>query len=200
MKRTILGVIGGLLVTGVLVWGQDGIAQISSKNSDVEVAMMAEDQGPWGRGMRMEHGMHMDRSGPDGEIPSELAEKMGLTDTQKNRMKALHTAFAKDMARLEADAEIARIDLRELMDQTSPGAAAVKSQANKVNEARGKIFERAMILQAEMKGVLTAEQQQMMQEERHEMRSTFRDREMRGQRGMRGPGFMRRGGDTDTNR
>ena len=103
MKRMILTIIGGLLVTGVLVWGQDGIAQMIPADSGKMMAMLDEDQGPLGRGMRMRHG---GPGGPIGQIPSELAEKMALTDAQKDRMKSLNTAFAKDMARLEADAKI----------------------------------------------------------------------------------------------
>jgi Spy/CpxP family protein refolding chaperone len=188
MKRMILTIVRGLLVTGLLVWGQDGIAQIIPEDSGKMMAMMDEDQGPLGRGMRMRHG---GPGGPIGQIPSELAEKMALTNAQKDQMKSLNTAFAKDMARLEADAKIAQIELREVMDQTSPSIAAVKSQAAKVNEATGKIFERSVVFRAEMKSVLTAEQRKTMQEEGRQMRGERHGRE---RRRMRGPGSMQRSG------
>jgi|GEM_PF-6403950 Spy/CpxP family protein refolding chaperone len=193
MKRMILTIIGGLLVTGVLVWGQDGIAQNASKGPGSAMAMMDEDQGPFRRGMRMGRG---GPGGPGGDIPPELAEKIELTDAQKNRMKSLNTAFAKDMAKLEADVKITQIELQEVMDQAAPSTSAVKSQAAKVNEARGEIFERSVVFRAEMKGILTAEQQATMKAEGRKMRSEHRGRGMRGRRGMRGqgPGFMQRGG------
>ena len=185
MKRMILTIVRGFLVTGVLVWGQAGIAQIIPADSGMMMAMMDEDQGPLGRGMRMRDG---GPGGPIGQIPSELAEKMALTNAQKDQMKSLNTAFAKDMAKLEADVKIAHIELREVMDQTSPSIAAVKSQAAKVNEATGKIFERSVVFRAEMKSVLTAEQQKTMQEEGRQMRGERPGRGMRERLRMRGPG------------
>ena len=176
MKRTILTTVCGLLVTGVLVGGQDGIAQIIPADSGKMMVMMTEDQGPLGRGMRMRHG---GPGGPIGQIPSELTEKMALTDAQKDQMKSLNTAFAKDMAKLEADVKIAHIELREVMGQTSPSISAVKSQAAIVNEATGKIFERSVVFRAEMKSVLTAEQQKTMQEEGRQMRGERPGRGMR---------------------
>ncbi len=185
MKRMILTIVRGLLVTGVLVWGQDGIAQMIPADSGKMMVMMNEDQGPLGRGMRMRHG---GSGGPIGQISSELTEKMALTDAQKDQMKSLNTAFAKDMAKLVADVKIAHIELREVMGQTSPSISAVKSQAAIVNEATGKIFERSVVFRAEMKSVLTAEQQKTMQEEGRQMRGERPGRGMREMRRMRGPG------------
>ena len=89
MKSMILTIVRGFLVTGVLVWGQAGIAQIIPADSGKMMAMMDEGQGPLGRGMRMRDG---GPGGPIGQIPSGLVEKMALTNAQKDQMKSLNTA------------------------------------------------------------------------------------------------------------
>ncbi|MBM3262338.1 MAG: Spy/CpxP family protein refolding chaperone [candidate division Zixibacteria bacterium] len=114
-----------------------------------------------------------------------LAEKLALTDDQKQKMETLRTALAKEMARLRADVEVATIELREIMDQSAPKAADAQIRAARVSQARAKIFERAVAFRLDMKSVLRPEQQKIMKETR-EMRRGPMMRGMRMGPGMRG--------------
>lgn len=133
---------------------------------DVEVMYVDEDASP-----------QQEESADRRKERSEMREKMKLSSDQKDRLEALRTAFAKDMVRLRADAQIASIELREAMAQISPKSVDVQAKAAKVSQARARVFERMIALRVDSKNVLTPEQQKIRKD----------------QAGMRGPMRMRRG-------
>lgn len=100
---------------------------------------------------------------PD-EMPPSLMERLELTDAQQTDMKALRFSLDKDLARLQADLEVAHIELHEVMTQVSPQINEVNPIAFKVNQARSAIFQRRIEYQVAVKNLLTTEQQKLFQQ------------------------------------
>ena len=198
MKRKLTLIIGTLAVTGIVAWAQHAIAQ--SESIEVEAGPFAaffdefpdEDDQPGRRGFQGPHG------GMKGGFPSDLVEKLELTDAQQTKLKSLRTAHAKEMAKLRADLEVARIELREVMTGTNPSAAEAKSKAAEVNAARAILFEKSVAFRVEAKNVLTPEQQKTLREEGGKMHRGRRFGAMRGPRGGRGFGYRSMGMQPET--
>jgi len=119
-----------------------------------------------------------------------MMQALDLTDAQKEKFHALRTANAKAMAKLQANAKIAQIELREVTRQDAPKTADVKTKVAAVNKVRGQIMEMRTLHGIEMKQVLTPEQRKKLET----LKSQPRGRGMRGKAGMqRGRSGGRRG-------
>ena len=120
-------------------------------------------------------------------------EALELTQDQKDRLKFIRTENQKRMIQLRADAQIGRVELRELMSQKSPSEIKVDKVLEKVNETRARITENRVKMKLSINKVLTDEQLQKLQEmpkRRRGGRSHFRER--RGLHGgPGGPGWGR---------
>ena len=212
MKHIKLAVVCALTAGVLLAWGQGSLAQVDVDQflSADEPMMDVQDDEMMGM---MDDDVLSDRldmdvlyegedGSPEQEEPperrakrSEMREKMRLSDDQKDRMEALRTAFAKEMARLRADVEIASIELRESMTQISPKAVEVQVKAARVSQTRARVFERMIGLRVDSKNVMTPEQQKIMKDQSRMRRPMRGGPMMQGRRGgMRGMGpMMQRG-------
>ena len=106
-------------------------------------------------------------------------EALELTQDQKDRLKFIRTENQKRMIQLRADAQIGRVELRELMSQKSPSEIKVDKVLEKVNETRARITENRVKMKLSINKVLTDEQLQKLQEmpkRRRGGRSHFRER------------------------
>jgi Spy/CpxP family protein refolding chaperone len=110
-----------------------------------------------------------------------LANALGLSESQQEKLKALGLSNAKTMARLQADQKIAMLDLRSAMGQASPSKTDVKTLVAEVNRARGQILTARIDQQLARAAVFTPEQKEKMKELRKEGK------------GHRGRGMMQRG-------
>ena len=108
-----------------------------------------------------------------------------LTDEQQEKIRTLRSTYTREMIQLRADSRLARVELRELMDETSPGIDKVKELAAAVSAAQGSVFERGAVFRAEFKNVLTPEQQETLRESFRDRRDGRRDSGMRWRRGGR---------------
>ena len=131
------------------------------------------------------------------QMAGRMMEALDLTDAQKEKLQDLRTANAKAMAKLQADAKIAQIDLKEVMQQDNPKTADVKAKIAAVNKVRGQIMEKRALHGLEMKQVFTPEQRKKLQT----LKKQHRRRGMRNFQGKRGGRhghwrgrMMRRGG------
>ncbi|MBI4552557.1 MAG: periplasmic heavy metal sensor, partial [Candidatus Latescibacteria bacterium] len=88
---------------------------------------------------------------PQGEMPAPLIERLKLTDEQQTKLKELRIGVAKDMARLRADFQIARLDLMALLDQPSPKPEEARARAAKVGDAQAAVLQRMIAFQVAMK-------------------------------------------------
>jgi len=105
--------------------------------------------------------------------------ELELTDEQQEKIKTLRSAYTRAMIQLRADSRLARVELRELMNEVSPDIERVKELATAASAAQGSVFERSALYRAEFKHVLTPDQQE-------NLRESFRGgREGRHESGMR---------------
>lgn len=192
MKKVISGIFAGALSIVVLAWAidvlawsfdamdrtgheeaawLDGVAELAAAESseefvDILAVDLADDDADDVRTRRSRRAM----SG------------LELTDEQQEKIKTLRSAFTRDMIQLRADSRLARVELRELMDETSPDIDRVKALAAAVSAAQGSVFERGAVFRAEFKHVLTPEQQETLRESFRDRRDGRRDAGMRWRR------------------
>lgn len=91
-------------------------------------------------------------------------QALDLTAEQQQKLQDMRSMHQKDMARLRADAQIAQIELRDLLRQDNPKDADVKAKINSVTQTRGKIMESQVGFRLKMQQVLTPEQRQKFQD------------------------------------
>jgi Spy/CpxP family protein refolding chaperone len=123
---------------------------------------------------------------PEGQPGGPMAERMKLSDDQRNQIQKIRTDFQKQQISQRSKLETSRLELRELMRADNPDKAAIEKKINEVSQlgAQSRIGSFNQMLA--IRKVLTPEQQKMMRE----------GMRMRMQRGFAGPqqrmgGFMR---------
>lgn len=89
---------------------------------------------------------------------AEVAQRLGLTSDQQLRLDEVFRINARDLVDLKADVEKRSIDLRSAFEQPQLDRADVQKAAARVSEARGKLFEREVIMLVEMRSVLNDQQ------------------------------------------
>jgi Spy/CpxP family protein refolding chaperone len=89
---------------------------------------------------------------------------LDLTQEQKDQLKSLRTANQKKMIQLRADAQIAGVELRELMHEKDPNKRQVDAAVAKVNSARGKMMSSRVHQKLAVNKILTDEQLQKLEE------------------------------------
>ena len=109
-------------------------------------------------------------------------EALDLTAEQKGKLKSLRAEGQKAMVQLQADVKIARIELREVMRQATTKQTDINKAVDKLNQAQSKMTTARVNQMVKMKGVLTPEQFEKMEEMGH------------GRREMHGRGMMHRRG------
>ncbi len=144
--------------------------------------------------------------GPDGMAPmppirgfggswwknSELAQKLNLTDQQKQQLEKTFLDYRLNLVDLRANVEREELKLQPLMDADQVNEAQISSQLDTLLAARMKLEKTNSMMYVAMRKVLTADQWK-------QLRSLREDR-FRGRRGERGPrpGRDRRGGTPST--
>ena len=88
----------------------------------------------------------------------EIAQTLGLTADQQVRLDAVFRAAANDLIDQRADVEKLNIALRGELDQPQLNKANVQRLAQRLGEARGKLFEREVLMLVDMRSVLNDEQ------------------------------------------
>lgn len=88
----------------------------------------------------------------------EVVKKLALTKEQRSKLDNIFRASAPSLIDLKGEVEKRAIDLRAQLDQEELNRQAIQTAANRLNESRGKLFERELMMLVDMRGVLTAEQ------------------------------------------
>lgn len=165
MKKLMIGVFTGLLLLGAGSYGyaeQCGCA------------------GPMG-GRGMEYGRSMPRMMHHGrgfmygspERDHFLWRKLmglGLSEQQKDALKAIRSRVIKDTIKKRADLQLAKVELRELLQKDPVDMSAVEAGLKKVEAARTDLKLTHIKAMVEGKAVLTPEQLKKLKEE---MRAGF---------------------------
>jgi Spy/CpxP family protein refolding chaperone len=117
--------------------------------------------GPAGRmGPGMGEGMGRGH-GPD---LLRLADRLGLDEVQRTKLKAIRERQVRRDIQARADLEIARLDLRQAMEADSPNAATINAQIDKLARMRADQAKARVAAHLEGRSVLTADQLQKLKE------------------------------------
>ena len=85
----------------------------------------------------------------------EIALQLGLTEEQQSRLDGIFRASANDLIDLRGDVEKASIALRSELDQPQLNRANIQRVAAHLSDARGRLFERELMMLIDMRAVLT---------------------------------------------
>lgn len=89
---------------------------------------------------------------------AEVAERLALTSDQQLRLDEVFRNNAKDLIDLKGEMEKRSIDLRGELEQPELNRTEVQKAAARVSEARGRLFEREVMMLVEMRSVLNEQQ------------------------------------------
>lgn len=106
------------------------------------------------------------QEGPGGMMLLGCAKKIGLEEAQIDKIKSIHLSSQKNIIKLRADLEIARLELKELMSADSPNKSKVNSKIDELSQLKAKIQKIEAGTKIDVMSVLTAEQKQSFKEYR----------------------------------
>lgn len=109
-------------------------------------------RGP-GRGMGLHRGMGF---GPG------MFARLDLTDAQREKLADLHERQQRKAIQARADLQIARMDLRKLMQADAPSATAINAQIDKVSRLQSDMRKSQVATHLEARALLTPEQQKQL--------------------------------------
>lgn len=113
-----------------------------------------------GRGMRaMRHGLGL---GP------RIARELDLTDAQKEKMKAARERQQRKAIQTRADIQLARLDLRKLMQADKPDQRAIDAQIDRISGLEAGLHKSRVAAMLEFRAMLTPEQQKKLKELREQ--------------------------------
>lgn len=112
----------------------------------------------------------------------EVVERLALSQDQQQKLDGIFRASAPQLIDLRGDVEKRSLELRGELDQPQLNRGDIQRLAAKLNESRGRLFERELMMMVDMRSALSDEQW-------GRLRTAMADQE-----GQRGRG-MRRGGE-----
>jgi heavy-metal resistance protein len=95
----------------------------------------------------------------------EITRTLALTSDQQTRLDAIFRTAANELIDQRADVEKLNIALRGELDQPQLNRANLQRLAQRLGEARGKLFEREVMMLVEMRSVLNDDQWQRLRAE-----------------------------------
>lgn len=94
----------------------------------------------------------------------EVIQLLNLSEEQQNRIEAISLKAANELIDLKAEVEKANIALRLELDQPQLNREAIRRSAERVNIARGRLFDRELMMLVDMRSVLTDTQWNRMRQ------------------------------------
>lgn len=113
-----------------------------------------------------------------------LSQELGLTDEQLQQLRKLGVEHARQNIQRRAEIEIARLDLRELVEAATLDEKAVAAKVKELSDLHAGALKARVQQALDFRKALTPEQQEKWR--------SLRLREPRGPRPARGAGFERR--------
>lgn len=117
---------------------------------------------------------------------AEIADRLALSSEQQSRLDAVFRDAANDLIDRKGDVEKLSVALRGELDQQQLDRDALRRLGARLTEARGKLFERELMMLADMRAVLNDQQWMRLRAELERHREQMNDRPMR-DRGRRPP-------------
>ncbi|HEV2718696.1 MAG TPA: periplasmic heavy metal sensor [Thermoanaerobaculia bacterium] len=88
----------------------------------------------------------------------EVVQNLGVTEDQQNRLETIWRAASTDLIDFRGEVEKQNIALRTELDRPQLDRRAVQAAATRLNAARGRLFERELMMLVDMRGVLSDSQ------------------------------------------
>ena len=88
----------------------------------------------------------------------EIVQILNLTEEQQEKLETIFRTSSSDLIDLRGEVEKQNITLRGDLDQAQLDRAAIRRDAQKLSDARGRLFERELMMLADMRGVLNESQ------------------------------------------
>lgn len=122
--------------------------------------------GAMGRGRGMGRGMRAMRHGLG--LGPRIARELDLTEAQKEKMKAAQERQQRKAIQTRADIQLARLDLRKLMQADKPGQRAIDAQIDRISGLEAGLHKARVATMLEFRASLTADQQKKLKELREQ--------------------------------
>ncbi len=119
--------------------------------------------------------------------PEKMEQMLNLTDEQEAKIEKLRGEMQRTMVQNRSKIQIARIDLRELMDADTPDRGAIEKKFKEISDIQIKQRMAMFDHHADIEKLLTPDQKKIWKEHRGEGRMEGRQRVMRRMGG--GAGF-----------
>ncbi|MEA2165424.1 MAG: hypothetical protein QOK37_3551 [Thermoanaerobaculia bacterium] len=84
----------------------------------------------------------------------EIVQQLNLAEEQQNKLEAIFRTASNDLIDLRGEVEKQNIALRGDLDQSQLDRAAIRRDAQRLSEARGRLFDRELVMLVDMRGVL----------------------------------------------
>ncbi len=139
-------------------------------------------------------GEDRDMMGLPGISHGQFMEQLNLTDAQKSQLVDLLTNNFRNRLQNRMEMQTLRSQLRELQKSPNPDSGTVISLNQNLGAARGKLEVMKNQLKADLKNILTEEQQKKLNEMRDQWKGRWGGKDrgfQRGERGMKGPKMLR---------
>ncbi|MGA7617439.1 MAG: periplasmic heavy metal sensor [Thermoanaerobaculia bacterium] len=88
----------------------------------------------------------------------EVVQRLGLTSEQQEKLDAIFQAAAPQLIDFKAEVEKAAVALRGEIDRPELDRERVERAAARINDARGRLFQRELAMLVDMRSVLSTEQ------------------------------------------
>lgn len=99
----------------------------------------------------------------------EIVQQLNLAEEQQNKLETIFRTASTDLIDLRGEVEKQNIALRGDLDQSQLDRAAIRRDAQKLSEARGRLFERELQMLVDMRGVLNDAQWNRMRNQLGQM-------------------------------
>ncbi|HSY51291.1 MAG TPA: periplasmic heavy metal sensor [Thermoanaerobaculia bacterium] len=88
----------------------------------------------------------------------EIVQSLNLAEDQQNKLEAIFRTASSDLIDLRGEVEKQNIALRGDLDQSQLDRATIRRDAQKLSEARARLFERELTMLVDMRAVLNDSQ------------------------------------------
>ncbi len=88
----------------------------------------------------------------------DIVQTLNIAEDQQNKLETIFRTASTDLIDLRGDVEKHNIALRGDLDQVQLDRAAIRRDAQKLSEARGRLFERELTMLVDMRAVLNDSQ------------------------------------------
>jgi Spy/CpxP family protein refolding chaperone len=101
--------------------------------------------------------------GPE-ELFDQLTGALALTDPQRDRLEKIRDEHVRDDIHARAELEIARLDLRRLVDADMPDRGAIDAQIDRLAQMEAGLHKSRVAMMLDSRAVLTAAQAKKLKE------------------------------------